>query len=264
MFIGGRLFAAFVGFLILGIPGAVFGFVMGLFFDRSLAKVLSENVGVKTGAKADEIKQLFMQLLFTALGQIAKADGRVSKEEIAHTEALIKEFALDEEGRQQAINWFQQGSNQENSYQNLIKPFNYMARFRPELKQVMMEALISLAMADGDFHSAEETLLMDIAKGFGINQRAFSQLLNRLKGQEGFQHSQANSADQLDAAYKALGVQQSDSDKDVKRAYRKLMSQHHPDKMIAQGVPEDAIKLATEKSQAIQGAYEVIKKSRKA
>lgn len=262
MFFGGRIFASLLGFFTLGIVGAVLGFFFGMAFDRAISKVLAENVGVASGEKADEIKLTFMQLLFTCLGQIAKADGRVSEEEVQHTESIIQEFALDAEGRQKAIHWFQQGAKQEVHFNQLIKPFNHLARFRPELKQVLMEALISLAMADGDLHRSEETVLIDIAKGLGINPLAFKQLLERLKGQDSFQHSQPNTANQLQEAYKALGVDPSMSDKDIKKAYRKLMSQHHPDKLIAQGVPEDAIKLATEKSQAIQSAYEVIKKSK--
>lgn len=262
MFVGGRVFATLVGYFTLGVFGAVLGFFLGLAFDKSISKLVAENLGVASGDKADEIKNIFMQLLFTSLGQVAKADGRVSEEEIQHTEAIIKEFALDADGREKAIAWFQQGAKQEADLASLLKPFNHIARFRPELKQVLMEALISLAMADGDLDSSEEVVLINIAKGLGINQMAFKQLLNRLKGQAGFQHSQPNTADQLQAAYKALGVDASMSDKEIKKAYRRLMSQHHPDKLIAQGVPEDAIKLATEKSQAIQSAYEVIKKNK--
>ena len=70
-------------------------------------------------------------------------------------------------------------------------------------------------------------------------------------------------AGQLDDAYAALGVAASASDKEVKQAYRKLMSQHHPDKLAAQGVPEDMMKVATEKAQEIQAAYDLIKTARK-
>ena len=63
-------------------------------------------------------------------------------------------------------------------------------------------------------------------------------------------------------AYRALGVESTATDKEVKRAYRKLMSEHHPDKLIAKGVPEAMIKLATERTQEIQTAYELIRKSR--
>ncbi|MGJ8687769.1 MAG: DnaJ domain-containing protein, partial [Spongiibacteraceae bacterium] len=69
-------------------------------------------------------------------------------------------------------------------------------------------------------------------------------------------------AQALQDAYKAIGVEETASDAELKKAYRRLMSEHHPDKLIAKGVPEDMIKMATEKSQEIQAAYEMIKKSR--
>lgn len=261
-FVGGRVLATLLGLLIFNIPGAIVGFVLGSIFDKAVIRILQENL-TGPAANSEAVKTVFMQLLFTALGQLAKADGRVSEEEIAHTEALIKDFSLDADERKKATSWFQEGVKQQGHFRDLLQQFNAMSRLRPELKQVMLEALISLAMADGELDQGEETLLLEIAQGLGINQRAFRQLLNMLKGQQGFQHSAPNSIDQLAEAYKALGVTEQDSDKDIKKAYRKLMSQHHPDKLMAQGVPEDAIKLATEKSQAIQGAYEVIKKSRR-
>ena len=64
-------------------------------------------------------------------------------------------------------------------------------------------------------------------------------------------------------AYLALGVSRDCDDRSLKRAYRRLMSEHHPDKLIAQGVPEDMVKLGTEKSQEIQAAYELIRKQRR-
>ncbi|NND89576.1 MAG: DnaJ domain-containing protein, partial [Granulosicoccus sp.] len=63
-------------------------------------------------------------------------------------------------------------------------------------------------------------------------------------------------------AYKALGVEPGDDKATIKRAYRRLMSQHHPDKLVSQGLPEEMIKLATDKTQNIQKAYERIKESK--
>ena len=73
----------------------------------------------------------------------------------------------------------------------------------------------------------------------------------------------ANSSNQLEAAYKALGVTAKNTDAEIKKVYRKLVSENHPDKLIGQGMPDDMIKLATERTQEIQKAYELIQQSRK-
>jgi len=67
---------------------------------------------------------------------------------------------------------------------------------------------------------------------------------------------------QLDNAYKVLGVSTQASEKDVKNAYRKLMSQHHPDKLVAKGLPPEMMEVAKQKTQDIQGAYELITKNK--
>ena len=79
-----------------------------------------------------------------------------------------------------------------------------------------------------------------------------------------FFRSPASSPDVILAnAYEMLSVSPGDSDAEVKKAYRRLMSQHHPDKLVAKGLPEEMMKLATEKTQEIKAAYEVIQTHRR-
>ena len=130
------------------------------------------------------------------------------------------------------------------------------------LKQVLLVYLIVMAIADGHFHPAEEALLVDIAGYLGVSSVTFREMLDMVLNQAHFAGGQANAATAVDDAYKALGVSKESSDTDVKRAYRKLMSQYHPDKLIGQGVPEDMIAMATEQAKEIQLAYDLIKKTR--
>jgi len=127
---------------------------------------------------------------------------------------------------------------------------------------VLLVYLIVMALADGHFHPAEEALLMDIAGRLGYGRDAFRHMLDMVLNQGHFGGQQINSAAALDDAYKALGVSKESSDAEIKRAYRKLMSQYHPDKLMGQGLPEDMINMATEQSKEIQVAYDMIKKSR--
>jgi DnaJ like chaperone protein len=104
-----------------------------------------------------------------------------------------------------------------------------------------------------------------IAGLLGVHPAQLDQLLHMARAQAHFHGHSGGTAEpgtRLEDAYAALGVSSEVNDRDLKRAYRKLMSEHHPDKLIARGVPEDMLKLATEKSQEIQSAYEMIRKHR--
>ncbi len=134
--------------------------------------------------------------------------------------------------------------------------------------------LVNMALADGNFDASEEAVLKKVASSLGISSMMFEQMLRMIKAQGAFAggaggysssggaYSATPNANQIDLAYQALGVKSDVTDTQLKRAYRKLMSQYHPDKLTGQGVPEDMIKSATERSQEIQAAYDLIKKSR--
>lgn len=264
MFIG-RIIGALLGwFALKGFFGLLIGFLAGWYFDKAMQKTLGENR--QSPAANARIQPLFMQLLFTTMGRLAKSDGRVSEEEISHAETIIRQMGLDSAGRQQAIDWFKQGV-QNADLEALLTEFAALSRGRLQLRRALLEMLLQQALVDGDIHQNEEQLLIHVAAALGVPAAAFKLLLQQLKGQQNFhqhyrQSAQATQKDVLAEAYQALGVKPEDSDAVIKKAYRKLMSEHHPDKLIAQGLPEAAIKQATERSQVIQQAYETIKKSR--
>jgi len=124
-----------------------------------------------------------------------------------------------------------------------------------------------LARSDQQMESTEHAALVRIAGVMGMGAAQLEQLLRMAAAQEQF-HQQDEHAKRtgitLDDAYAALGADSGASDKEIKTAYRKRMSENHPDKLIAKGVPEEMIKLATTRSQEIQNAYEMIRKSRPA
>jgi DnaJ like chaperone protein len=130
------------------------------------------------------------------------------------------------------------------------------------LREMLLVYLVVMALADCHFHPEEEKLLTEIAGRLGYGPSAFKRLMEMVLNQTHFGAGQVAAEAALDDAYKALGVTKGSSDAEIRRAYRKLMSQYHPDKLIGQGMPEDMIKMATEQAKDIQLAYDLIKKNR--
>ncbi|MCJ8299971.1 MAG: DnaJ domain-containing protein, partial [Pseudomonadales bacterium] len=108
----------------------------------------------------------------------------------------------------------------------------------------------------------ELKVIQQVCTFLKMSQEDMNQLLSRMQAQQSFQ-GQQTSEESIEDAYQVLGVSATVDDPALKKAYRRLMSQHHPDKLVAKGLPEEMMQLAKEKTQEIQAAYDIVKTSRK-
>ena len=253
-----KLIGLVAGYYFLGVTGAVLGLIAGWFIDRA-RRFGRGGVNPLNNALRQTV---FLETLFIATGRLAKADGRVSEAEIAHTEALIQKLGLTPEHRRQAIDLFKRGVDPQTNLEAILTRFMSVCGHTRDLRQVLLSFLITLALADGHLHPAEDAFLADLATRLGYDAATFRKLMDMVQNQAHFANGQPSGEAALQDAYKALGVSPESSDQDIKRAWRKLMSQHHPDKLTGQGLPEDMIALATEKAKEIQLAYDLIQKHR--
>jgi DnaJ like chaperone protein len=254
---------AVVGYFLLG--GSFFGAIIGYFIGGSIDRAQNYGMGGINPLGTGQRQAVFLETVFVLMGKLAKADGLISKDEIAHVEAFIKKNGMSAEHRKQAIEQFQLGSAAGFDISNTLTDFMSACGHTLHLKQVLLMYLIVMALADGKLDPSEQTLLEQIALRLGYSSAQFRQMLEMVLNQTHFSHgqsSQQSPASALSDAYKALGITKDNTDKEIKRAYRKLMSQYHPDKLIGQGLPEDMIKEATERAKEIQVAYDLIKKQR--
>jgi len=277
-----KYITALLGYFIFdSLWGAFFGFIAGAYISFKLSGGLLGqlsgfgNVGINPGLKTEK-QSAFFKTVFTLMGKLAKADGRVSEVEIAHVEKFMRQLNMSAENRKQAIAHFKTGSNPEYHIEPLIQEFNAISSTSPNLKQMLMIYLVRVAAADGALHQKESEVLREIAQQLGYSAQAFEQLMAMLQGQDqfaggsyhqnqqrgGYSTGRPNSYSEIDSAYKALGVKKENTDSEIKKAYRRLVREYHPDKLMGQGLPEEMIKEATERSQEIQTAYDIIKKSR--
>lgn len=253
-----KLIGALLGFYFFGFFGAFIGYFLGSFIDRYKAY----GIGGVNPLSQSKRQSVFLETVFISMGKLAKADSHISQDEIDHVEQFIQKLGMSNQHRQQAIALFKQGADANFDLEPSLKKFIAICGNTNNLKQMLLVYLIVMALSDGHIHSAEEIMLKDVARHFGYDQAAFKQILDMVLNQSHFASGQTPTASRLDDAYKALGVSKESSDHEIKRAYRKLMSQYHPDKLMGQGVPEDMISVATEQAKEVQVAYDLITTSR--
>lgn len=256
----GKVVGGAFGFMLGGPMGALMGAAVGNYFDNGLNSVGLEN-SLGVGA-TERVQSAFFTATFSIMGFVAKSDGKVTKDEIALAEQVMDQMLLNKEQRKVAINLFNEGKKSDFPVHDILAQFKSEIYRRRNLVQMFLEIISATALADGKLDPKEQSILEEIAGDLGYTQNQFNELLQRLTGQAHFA-SQESMEDKLKAAYELLGEKSDASDADIKKAYRRQMNQHHPDKLVAKGLPEEMISIANQKTQDIKAAYELIKSDRK-
>lgn len=258
----GKLAGGAFGFLLGGPLGAMLGAALGHQFDKGMRGIRQ----IEGDADLTERTQAaFFAASFAVMGYVAKADGRVSESEIARARQVMGQMQLDEAQRDAAIKLFNAGKAPDFDLAGTIAQFRTECHRRVNLVRFFLEIQIMTALADGELHAGERAALLDIADRLGISRRYFEQLLNVAAGFDPGAGGSAKTPSRrtLDEAYTLLGVERGDDDAAIKRAYRRLMNQHHPDKLVSRGMPEEMVELANRKSQEIRQAYDLVRESRR-
>ncbi len=267
----GKLVGGALGFAMGGPIGALLGAVVGHQLDRGLEVAAQHESlgwqGAGGAAQQERMQTVFFTTVFSVMGHLAKADGRVSESEIQMARNIMYQMQLNAQQQKLAIDLFQKGKEPGFPLDDIIGQFHLECGRNRNLKQMFLEILLHAAYADGVMHEAERHLLGHICQQLGFSQTEFSVLEGMVRAQRAF-HGRSQrepirpNEDLLQEAYTALGMKSDASDDEIKRAYRRLMSQHHPDKLVAKGLPEEMIKLANERTAEIKAAYETIRKAR--
>lgn len=269
----GKILGTLFGFLLLspsglGLIGAVLGFLLGNKFDKGLGQLSPGNAQAQQAAQ-----RVFSEVTFSVMGYLAKSDGRVCEDEIRVARNIMDKIGFNPSQREAAMAQFNMGKSADFNLDEALNRLTQACHRYRNLLRMFLDIQIQAAYANKVASPQQQRILQSICQRLGVGSLNFD-VLNMIYGQgfSGFhqqhhagQHQQqrAHTAYQdVDAAYAILAVNKTATEAEVKRAYRKLMSQNHPDKLVAKGLPPEMIKLATEKTQAIQKAYETICKAK--
>ncbi len=244
----GKLFGGTVGFALGGPLGAILGATFGHAFDSDRGEISEATSRLKTGEQA---QLTFFVAVFSMLAKLAKCDGHISDNEIDSIEQFMeRDLSLDAEGRRVAINIFQSAINSPETFQRFATQFYTQFNRQPQMLEFMIDILLRVSVADGRLSDNEETLILSAVNIFNFGEDRYLKLKNRY-------------ISNVDKYYTILGCNPDDPDDRIKKQYRKLVLEYHPDKIASKGLPEEFTKFASDKFQEIHNAYETIKKERR-
>lgn len=239
-----------IGLLVDGFTGLVIGAVIGYLIGRLLGWALRAGIGL--------VQAQFLESTFAVMGAVCKADNVVTRAEIQAAEAMFARLRLSAEQREKAVAAFNRGKAPDFDLDAEVGKLAQVCRGRRVLLQMFLQVQLMAVAADGAVHPAEHEMLVRVARRLGFPEREVAQLEALLRSNAPGPSSQQK----LEDAYAALGVSASDSDTHIKRTYRRLMNQNHPDKLAGRGLPESMREMAEERTREISTAYTLIKEAR--
>jgi DnaJ like chaperone protein len=251
--------------------GALLGWVIAREWGALLGAILGYSLTANRGGMhwvhmdAGRAQAAFFNATFSVMGCIAKADGRVSEHEIRAARAIMAQMNLSAEQQRAAIDLFNQGKQPDFQLDPVLIHFREQCGGYPALLRMFLQIQLAAALADGVLHPAEQAIFTRICALLGILPAELHQYEAFIRAQQSFGGGRGSARpqpDRLAAAYQTLGMQPTNSDEEIKRAYRRLMKENHPDRLVSRGLPEAMLKIAQEKTQQINIAYELIKNAR--
>lgn len=251
------LFAILIG----GAIGFAFGRFPGFLVGAAIAWGLVQWGKFKLVQRIRSVQSEFTRSVFAVMGALCKADGVVSQDEIQAAETMFEKFRLSPSQREEAKKAFNRGKQEDFDLDAELAYFLRVSGRQPALLQMFLQVQVAAVAADGQVHPAEHDMLVRIARGLGLPEAQVEQLEAMLRGAHAGHGARTPQAE-LDDAYKVLGVSPSVDDAELKRTYRRLMSENHPDKLAGRGLPESMREMAEEKTQEISHAYDLIKNAR--
>ena len=258
----GATLGALIAAPVLKVLAVAGGFLAGHQFDKGFAA--QSRTFDRLGAGTARLTEDYVRALFMCMGHLAKADGRVSEDEIRAARLVMHRLNLSPAMVRRAIHWFDEGKEPGFPLATVMRELRRVHARSNELRLLFVRLLLEVALAKNRMRQAERALVWTICTELDIGRVDLAQLEAMIRAQKGFRRSPAGSVDtdRLRRAYRTLGVDERSTNAEIKKAYRRLMNRNHPDK-IAAGNPDAAVIAAAEKrTREVRSAYDMLKARR--
>ena len=272
----GKILGGALGFALGGPIGALVGVALGHNLDRSAraergwtdADLLDADDAAdfldspELLDPRERTQTAFFTATFAVMGHLAKADGLVTRDEIRLASRVMDEMQLSDAHRRLARRLFREGRAADFPVDEVLDQLRRECRYSGHLITMFVEILLHAAFADGELHAQERALLASICARLRLPAGELDRLEAMVRAEHHARSGKPSDALSAGDAYAILGVDETCSDAELKRAYRRMMNRHHPDKLVAKGLPEEMMRVATEKTREIKAAYDRLKEVR--
>jgi len=252
MGIMGKVIGGTLGFAFGGPLGAIFGAALG----HNLHDKIGGNINIGGGYQNQnqntqtERGTVVFVGIFSLLGKLAKIDGIISEEEEQEVRKFINEnMKLSGQEAEMAMKIFYEAEKSNHSYVEYANQLGQIFQNDRRMLNNIMDVLLKIAAADGVLDPNEEKMMLEVSRIFRISQSEYARMKTFY-------------IKETDKYYKILGCNVTDDNEIIKKKYRKMIMEYHPDKIISKDLPKEFVELANQKFREIQEAYDGIKKER--
>lgn len=263
----GKIIGAFAGYILGGEVGALLGLVIGHLIDSGLKAKQPLKFTRVNSADLAQIKSEFFTATFAIMGYLSKAEGRSEDQELLLAKHVMDRMGLPEERRGEALRLFGEGKKTDFPLQTIVGQLYIACKDEPSLLEMFVEIQLYAAHYHRKINPLVKEIIINMCYQLDLAKADYDRLEGLVKAEYHFAagkngRKRRGRQTGLEDAYAILNTPPNASNEEVTAAYRRLTSKHHPDRMVAQGMPEEMLKLAEAKTREIRAAYERIREVR--
>ena len=233
--------------------------MIGLLQNRAYKQAITNRLnGSAPGAMVPaggRSQKIINRAMFAVMGRIAKLDGRVTTPEVNYASIIMRLLGLDPLGRLEAIDYFELGKQPETDVLPFVRELVSSIGRRSALARLFIKIQCRLAFIKGDIRLKEKILLRDVAESLGFSKAEFLEICREMQIHASLKQENGKF---LRNAYHILQLEPDVENGEIRRAYLRMMSRYHPDKLVRENLSEETLRIAQEKSTAIRSAYETV------
>lgn len=266
MFHWGKLAGAILGYILGGIPGVLFGLVLGYLVDKSVLALKQPQFSRVDPADIAELQKEFFVATFSVMGHVAAAASAGGDDEPTALNKVMARLNLPPEAHEEAVALYSESKRPDFNLNEVLLPFLRACRHQPHLLEMFMEIQLFAAYDRGEINPTRHQILLNICRMLEMSRADFDRIFSTIRAEYHFTRDKntgtvvnLQNTSNVAEAYAILNLSPNASNDEIKQAYRRLTSMHHPDKLVAKGLPEEMMKIAEDKTREIRLAYDRIR-----